>query len=86
MRSSHRAYWRANRALIVVLLAVWFAVSYGCAILFAEQLYDVEIGELPLSFWFAHQGSMLVFVVLVFAYAKIMDRVDRKHDVHEDGA
>lgn len=86
MHPSHRAYWRANRALIAALLAVWFAVSYGCAILFAERLYDVELGELPLSFWFAHQGSMLVFVVLVFAYARIMDGVDRRHDVHEDGA
>lgn len=86
MQPSHRAYWRANRALIALLLAVWFAAAYGCAILFAEQLYDVKIGELPLSFWFAHQGSMIVFVVLVFVYASAMDRIDRKHDVHEDGA
>ena len=84
MSSSARSYWRANRLLIAVLLAIWGVVSYLFSILLARPLEGVRVGNLPMSFWWAHQGSMLVFVVLIFAYAIIMDRLDRKYDVHED--
>ncbi|MDX1582737.1 MAG: DUF4212 domain-containing protein [Thermoanaerobaculia bacterium] len=77
-------YWRANRILIAVLLAIWALVSFVFAIFLAEPLESVRIGQLPMSFWWAHQGSMFVFVVLIFVYAITMDRLDRKYDVHEE--
>ena len=82
---SHRRYWRKNRRLIAVLLAIWFLVSYVFAILLAEVLYGFAVGRLPMSFWWAQQGSMFVFVLLVFFYSWRMDRLDREHDVEERG-
>ena len=78
-----RAYWRANVRLIGVLLSIWALVSYGCGILFVEQLNRFHIGKLPLGFWFAQQGAIYVFVVLIFVYAWAMDRLDRKYGVAE---
>ncbi len=78
-----RAYWRANVRLITVLLSIWAIVSYGCGILFVEQLNRFHIGKLPLGFWFAQQGAIYVFVVLIFVYAWAMDRLDRKYGVAE---
>ncbi len=83
-RKNPEEYWKKNKILISVLLAIWFIVSYGFAILLAEPLYTVKIGQLPMSFWWSQQGSMFVFVILIFAYAKIMDRLDRQYDVHEE--
>jgi putative solute:sodium symporter small subunit len=83
-REAARAYWKSNRLLIVLLLAIWFLVSFGFSILFAEGLYDSRIGNLPASFWWAQQGAIMVFVVLIFAYALIMDRLDRKYGVGDD--
>lgn len=74
-----RAYWRANRILITVLLVIWAAVSFGCSIVFVEPLNAFRIGSLPLGFWFAQQGSIYVFVVLIFVYAFAMDRIDRRY-------
>jgi putative solute:sodium symporter small subunit len=82
--SSSAAYWRANKALIAVLLAIWALVSFGFAILLARPLYGVHVGSLPMSFWWAQQGSMVVFVLLIFIYAWRMDRLDEKYDVHEE--
>ncbi len=79
----HRAYWRANVRLIALLLTIWAGVSYGCGILFVESLNRFTIGELPLGFWFAQQGSIYVFVILIFIYAWVMDRLDRKYGVAE---
>ncbi|MCG8586428.1 MAG: DUF4212 domain-containing protein [Pirellulales bacterium] len=76
-------YWRENLRLISILLTIWAAVSFGCSILFIEQLNQVEIGELPLGFWFAQQGSIYVFVLLIFVYAWRMDKVDKKYGVTE---
>lgn len=76
-------YWRANMTLIAVLLTIWAAVSYGCGILFVDWLNQFQIGQLPLGFWFAQQGSIYVFVVLIFVYALAMDRLDRKYGVKE---
>ncbi len=78
-----RAYWRANLRLIAVLLSIWALVSYGFGILLVEQLITFTLGKLPLGFWFAQQGSIYVFVLLVFVYAWRMDRLDRKHGVDE---
>jgi putative solute:sodium symporter small subunit len=80
---SRKDYWRANLRLIATLLAIWALVSYGCGILFVEWLNQFRIGELPLGFWFAQQGSIYVFVVLIFVYAWRMDRLDRKFGVSE---
>lgn len=77
-------YWKANVRLIAALLCVWAAVSYGCSIFFIEQLNAFTIGGLPLGFWFAQQGSMYVFVVLILIYAVRMDRLDRKYGVRQE--
>ncbi len=77
-------YWKKNKILIAILLAIWFIVSYGFAILLAEPLYTFKVGQLPMSFWWSQQGSMFVFVILIFVYAKMMDRLDRQYDVHEE--
>ena len=77
-------YWKKNQILIAVLLAIWALVSYGFSIILARPLYNVHIGSIPLSFWWAQQGSMFVFVILIFVYAKVMDVLDRKYGVGED--
>lgn len=79
-----RAYWRANKVLIAILLTIWALVSLVFSILLAEPLYGLRVGSLPMSFWWAQQGSMVVFVILIFVYAWYMDHLDSKHDVHED--
>ena len=84
MDKSGEAYWKATLALIAQVLAVWFFVSFGCGILFADALNSMSIGGYPLGFWFAQQGSMYVFVILIFVYAKLMGKLDEKFDVHED--
>lgn len=76
-----KAYWRANRMLIAILLVIWAVVSYGCSILFIDQLNAVSIGSVPLGFWFAQQGSIYVFIVLILVYAVGMDRLDRKYNM-----
>jgi putative solute:sodium symporter small subunit len=77
------AYWKRNLAYIAVLLAIWAAVSYGAAILLADVLDRVWVFGFPLGFWFATQGSILTFVVLVFVYVKLMNDLDRKFGVYE---
>ncbi len=83
-RSAAKTYWRANQILIAILLVIWFVVSFGFAILFADKLYDVKIGALPASFWWAHQGAMIVFVLLILVYALVMDRLDRTFGTNSD--
>ena len=78
------AYWKATLALIRNVLIVWFIVSYGAGIMFADALNNIYLGGYPLGFWFAHQGSMYIFVALIFIYAKLMGKIDEKFDVHED--
>lgn len=84
MDDQGKAYWNAVLGLIMKVLAVWFIVSYGCGILFAPALNSIHLGGYPLGFWFAQQGSMYVFVALIFIYAKLMRKIDEKFDVHED--
>lgn len=76
-------YWKANLTVIVVLLSIWALVGLVLPILLAEPLNEIQFFELPLGFWFAHQGAILVFVILIFVYAFWMDRIDKKFDVHE---
>ncbi|ACJ00581.1 DUF4212 domain-containing protein [Rhodospirillum centenum] len=78
-----RAYWRANVRTVLFCLAIWFVASYGAGILLVEPLNAIQIGGFPLGFWFAQQGSILVFLVLIAFYAWRMNRLDREYDVHE---
>ncbi len=83
MKANLQEYWRKNLTIMGILLAVWAVVSYGCAIFFVKQLNAFSIMGFPLGFWFAHQGSIYVFVVLIFVYYWYMDGLDRQYDVHE---
>jgi putative solute:sodium symporter small subunit len=69
-------YWRTNLKLVGCLLVVWFLVSYGAGILFVEPLNEIHMGGFPLGFWFAQQGSIVVFIVLILVYCLKMDRID----------
>ena len=76
-------YWRSNLRIVGVLLSIWFVVAFCISIFFIEPLNAFTVGKLGFGFWFAQQGSIFVFVVLVFLYAILMDRLDRKFDVDE---
>ena len=78
------AYWKRNLALMVKLMVIWFIVSYGCGILFVDALNQIQIGGYKLGFWFAQQGSIYVFVVLIFYYTRRMAALDREFKVDED--
>lgn len=78
-----KAYWRANLRLTLILLAIWFSISYLAGIVFVEQLNAFRIGGYKLGFWFAQQGSMYGFIAIIFTYASRMAAIDRKYGVHE---
>lgn len=82
-----REYWRRNVRYVGGLLLVWFVVSFGAGILFADRLNEIRIPGtgFPLGFWFAQQGSIYVFVVLIFVYVVLMNRLDRDFGVDESG-
>ncbi|MEB4591125.1 DUF4212 domain-containing protein [Candidatus Thiothrix sp. Deng01] len=84
MSKSAQAYWAANLRLLIVCLVIWFVVSFGAGILFAGPLDNIRLGGYKLGFWFAQQGSIYIFVVLIFFYAWRMGKLDREFDVHED--
>ena len=81
-----RGYWRANVRVLFALLSVWFAVSFGAGILLKDTLdrWTLPRTGFPLGFWFAQQGSIYVFVVLIFVYVVLMNRIDRRFGAHED--
>lgn len=88
-RARHAEYWQRNIRYVGILLVVWFVVSYGFGILLVEPLNTVNLPgtEFPLGFWFAQQGSIYAFVVLIFIYVKLMNALDEEFDVDEgDGA
>ncbi len=78
------AYWKANLRLLITLLVIWFLVSYGAGILFSGPLNAISLGGYKLGFWFAQQGSMYIFLVLIFVYALRMNQLDKKFGVQED--
>ena len=84
--NNHRSsrYWRANATLIGILLSIWAFVSLGCGILFAEPLNKINFFGAPLGFWMAQQGSIYVFVILIFVYAWRMDKIDYQYHMDED--
>ncbi|MDW3197013.1 MAG: DUF4212 domain-containing protein [Cytophagales bacterium] len=77
-------YWKRNLKYLGILLVVWFVVSYGCGILFADALNSFMLGGFPLGFWFAQQGAIYVFVVLIFIYVYLMNKLDKEFDVDEE--
>lgn len=78
-----KAYWRKNIQYVLGLLSIWFICSYGCGILFAEELNQIRIGGFKLGFWFAQQGSIYIFVLLIFVYVYLMNKLDKEFDVDE---
>lgn len=72
-------YWKENIRYLMILLVIWFAVSFGAGILFKEALDSIKFGGFKLGFWFAQQGSIYVFVVLIFVYVKLMNTLDKKY-------
>ena len=78
-----KAYWKENIRYLLVLLLIWFLVSYGAGILFKDALNQIKIGGFKLGFWFAQQGSMYVFVILIFVYVRLMNKLDKKYGYDE---
>ena len=78
-----KAYWRANIRLLLSLLVVWFAVSFGAGVLFVDELNAYSFMGFPLGFWFAQQGSIYVFVILIFIYTRKMKAIEHEHGVEE---
>jgi len=84
MSDQRQAYWKANLRLVTGCLIVWGTVSFGCGILFVDFLNRFHLGGYPLGFWFAQQGSIFTFLVLIFYYALRMNRLDRRYGMNED--
>lgn len=82
--SKMKAYWKKNLQTLFILLFLWFLVSFGFGILFAEPLNAIKIGGYKLGFWFAQQGSIYSFVILIFVYVYRMNKLDKEFDVNED--
>ena len=83
-KNSDQAYWQATLGLLTKVLIIWFLVSFGAGIMFSDWLNGFKLGGYPVGLWFAQQGSIYVFVVLIFYYAAAMNKIDRRFDVHED--
>ena len=77
------AYWKENLRYLLILLSIWFLVSYGAGILFKDLLDNFSLGGFPLGFWFAQQGSIYVFVILIFVYVRLMNKLDKKYGYNE---
>lgn len=83
VKHDNKLYWKKNLKYLAILLSIWFIVSYGCGILFANYLNNFKLGGFPLGFWFAQQGSIYVFVILIFVYVRLMNKLDHEFDVDE---
>jgi putative solute:sodium symporter small subunit len=81
--AARKAYWRTNVRIVTVLLAIWALVSYGAGILFADWLNQWSFLDFPLGFWFAQQGSIITFVLLIAVYVWSMDRLDKRYGITE---
>jgi len=82
-KQQRKQYWRTNLKYLFILLTIWFLVSYGAGIMWADSLNKIRLGGFKLGFWFAQQGSIYFFVVLIYIYVLLMNRLDRKFDVHD---
>lgn len=78
-KSSTKNYWKTNLKYLIILLSIWFIVSFGFGILFVDELNSIRMGGFKLGFWFAQQGSIFVFVILIFVYIKLMNKLDNQY-------
>ncbi len=81
--TSAQRYWKENLKYLTILLVIWFLASYGAGILFAGALNNFRLGGFKLGFWFAQQGSIYIFVILIFVYIYLMNRLDKKYGYDE---
>ena len=84
MDKRNKEYWNSNLKIVSVLLVIWFLVSFGFGILFSDLLDQIKIGGFKLGFWFAQQGSIYIFVILIFVYVYLMQKLDKKISQEED--
>jgi len=84
MDKKNKEYWNSNLKIVSVLLVIWFLVSFGFGILFSDFLDQIKIGGFKLGFWFAQQGSIYIFVILIFAYVYLMQKLDKTISEEED--
>ena len=82
-KDARKVYWKRNLRYLAILLSIWFTSSYGLAIIFAEPLNEIKMGGFKLGFWFAQQGSIYIFVILIFVYVYLMNRLDHEFNVDE---
>ncbi len=78
-----KLYWKRNITYLVILLSIWFLVSFGFGIIWADDLNQIRLGGYKLGFWFAQQGSIFCFVLIIFVYVQLMNQLDRKFQVDE---
>ncbi|MCM4155185.1 DUF4212 domain-containing protein [Gramella sp. AN32] len=78
-KSNSQSYWKTNLKYLAILLSIWFLVSFAAGILFKDYLNQFKLGGFKLGFWFAQQGSIYVFVILIFIYIRLMNKLDKKH-------
>ncbi|MED6303112.1 MAG: DUF4212 domain-containing protein [Bacteroidota bacterium] len=78
-KSSTTYYWKTNLKYLIILLSIWFIVSFGFGILLVDELNSIRMGGFKLGFWFAQQGSIFVFVILIFVYIKLMNKLDNQY-------
>lgn len=84
VKRDFKGYWKKNLQYLSILLSIWFTVSYGFGILLAPWLNEIKMGGFKLGFWFAQQGSIYVFVIIIFVYVYLMNKLDREFNVQED--
>ena len=77
-------YWKHNLKYLIILLPIWFLVSFGAGIIFVTQLNEIKLGGFKLGFWFAQQGAIYTFVILIIVYIRLMNKLDKKYGFHED--
>ena len=80
---SPQNYWKRNLRYLLVLLIIWFLCSYGAGIIFKNSLNNVKLGGFKMGFWFAHQGSIYIFCIIIFVYVYLMNKLDKEFDVDE---
>jgi|TARA_B100000768_G_scaffold173565_1_gene182972 putative solute:sodium symporter small subunit len=79
--TNQKKYWKENLKYLTILLTIWFVVSFGFGILLVEEMNTIKIGGFKLGFWFAQQGSIYVFVILIFVYILLMNKLDKKFNL-----
>mgnify|MGYP001598176053 FL=1 len=80
-KNDQKKYWKTNLKYLAILLSIWFIVSFGCGILFVDELNTIRMGGFKLGFWFAQQGSIYVFTILIFVYIRLMNKLDKKYNL-----